>query len=372
MSILEKMSEANQLPNSWITEWKKTKKVVGYLCSYIPEEILYAAKVLPIRVTARGHSDSTLADACMSRLNCPFARYLLDMVLAGKLDFLDGIIAYNSCDHVRRMFDNWRLRHEPPFYHFLSIPHHTDALAMKWFRDELVSFKKHLEAHFKVNISDKDLLNAIKIHNKTRDLLTALYDLRKEEAPKVKGYEIAAIMTACMSMPKDQFNPLLTQLLDELKERDGYSGLPRIMVVGSLVDNPEYIKVIEDIGSIVVADSHCFGSKYYLYNVKEDQNPLNALTERYLLKSPCPRMLDEATGHEVRLNLIKDMIKTNFVDGVVFERMAMCDLWSGEIYMLQKELKELGVPTLALERDYILSGVGQMKTRSQAFIEVLR
>jgi benzoyl-CoA reductase subunit C len=372
MGLIEKMYEANDLPNSWILDWKKTKKVVGYLCSYIPEEILYAAKVLPIRVTGRGHNDTTLADACMSRLNCPFARYLLDMVLAGKLDFLDGIICYNSCDHVRRMFDNWRLRHEPPFYHFLSIPHRTDAQSLKWFHGELVSFKKHLESYFKVTISDKDLLDAIKIHNQTRNLLTALYDLRKEEAPKVKGYEVAAIMTACMSMPKDQFNSLLTQLLEELKGRDAQSDLPRIMVVGSLVDNPEYIKVIEDLGSVVVADSHCFGSKYFMQNVRENQNPMEALTERYLLKSPCPRMIDTAAGHDARFKLIKDQIKANFVDGVVFERMTMCDLWSGEIFMLQRELKELGVPTLILERDYILSGVGQMKTRSQAFIEVLR
>lgn len=373
MSVMEKFFEAaGTLPNSWITEWKKTGKVIGYLCSYVPEEIMYAAKILPIRVTARGHNDSTLADACMSRLNCPFARYLLDMVLSGELDFLDGAIAYNSCDHVRRMFDNWRLRHAPPFYHFLSIPHRTDDLAMKWFSEEIVNLKKHIESDFKVTISDAELTKAIKVYNETRSLLATLYDLRKGEAPPIKGSEAAAIMTACLSMPKDKFNTLLGQLLDELKDREGYGDLPRMMLVGSLVDKPEYVKIIEDLGSIVVTDSHCFGSKYFTGLVQEDKNPLDALTERYLLQSPCPRMIDDRTGHTTRLNLIKDLIKEYYVDGVVFERMAMCDLWSGEIFMLQKELKELGVPTLILERDYIISGVGQMKTRSQAFIEVLK
>ena len=363
---------AENLPNSWITEWKKTGKVMGYLCSYIPEEIIYAAKILPIRVTPVGHTDSTLADACMSRLNCPFARYLLDMVLNGKLDFLDGIIGYNSCDHVRRMFDNWRLRHEPQFYHFLSIPHRSDELAMKWFQEESINLLKHIESHFKVTISDTDLTNAIKLFNKTRDLLTTLYELRKGKAPPIKGYEVAAIMSACMHIPKEEFNTLLSQLLEELKESAGFSDLPRVMIVGSLVDNPEYVKIIEDLGSLVVTDSHCFGSKYFWNKVKEDKSPIDALTERYLLQSPCPRMIDDRTGHETRLDHVKSLIKEYYVDGVVFERMAMCDLWSGEIYMLQKELKELGVPTLILERDYIISGVGQMKTRSQAFIEVLK
>lgn len=373
MSIIEKMFEAaSDLPNSWINEWKKSKKVIGFLCAYIPEEIIHAADILPIRITGRGHSDSTLADACMSRLNCPFARYLLDSVLSGKLDFLDGAIAYNSCDHVRRMFDNWRFRHEPPFYHFLSIPHRTDELAMKWFKEEITNLKEHVESQFKVTISDENLTNAIKVYNEIRDLLASLYDLRKKEAPPIKGTDVAAIMTAAMSIPKDIFNNLLGQLLEELEGKEGYGDLPRLMIVGSLVDNPEYVRIIEDLGALVVTDSHCFGSKYFWNKVDEDKPPLDALTERYLLQSPCPRMLDEKSGHETRLNHVKNLIKEYYVDGVVFERMAMCDLWSGEIYMLQKELKELGVPTLILERDYIISGVGQMKTRSQAFIEVLK
>ncbi len=370
---MEKMFEAaKSLPNSWIKDWKKKGKVVGYLCSYIPEEIIHAAKILPIRITGRGHGESTLADACMSRLNCPFARYLLDMVLNGKLDFLDGIIAYNSCDHVRRMFDNWRLRHPPPFYHFLSIPHRTDTLALKWFQAELDNLKHHLETDFKVTISNENLKNSIKLYNKTYDLLEALYELRKTEAPPLTGTDAAAIMTACLSMPKESFNPLLSQLLKELEGKEGSAGLPRLMIVGGLVDNPEYVKVIEDLGSVVVTDSHCFGSKYFHGKVKENLNPIEALAERYLLKSPCPRMIDERAGHQVRLDLIKNQIKEFYVDGVIFERIAMCDLWSGEIFMLQNELKELGVPNLILERDYILSGVGQMKTRSQAFIEVLK
>jgi len=373
MSIMEKMFKAAaDLPNSAITEWKKNKKVIGFLCTYIPEEIIYAADMLPIRVTGRGHSDSTLADACMSRLNCPFARYLLDSVLSGKLDFLDGAIGYNSCDHVRRMFDNWRLRYEPAFYHFLSIPHRTDELAMNWFKKEITNFKEHIESHFKITISDENLTNAIKVYNKTRDLLQSIYDLRKRDAPPIKGTDVAAIMTAAMSMPKDELNIQLDKLLEELEGKEGYGDLPRLMIVGSLVDNPEYVRIIEDLGALVVTDSHCFGSKYFWNKVDENKPPIDALTERYLLQSPCPRMIDDATGHDTRLDHLKSLIKEYYIDGVVFERMSMCDLWSGEIYMLQKELKELGVPNLILERDYIISGVGQMKTRSQAFIEVLK
>jgi benzoyl-CoA reductase/2-hydroxyglutaryl-CoA dehydratase subunit BcrC/BadD/HgdB len=270
------------------------------------------------------------------------------------------------------MFDNWRLRHQPHFYHFLSIPHRSDELARRWFKEEILKFKEHVESHFKVTLTDEKLKNSIQVYNKTRSLLQSLYDLRKKEAPPIKGAEVAAIMTAAMSMPKEEFNNHLDQLLEELEGKEGHSNLPRIMIVGSLVDNPEYVRIIEDLGALVVTDSHCFGTKYFWNKVDETKPPLDAVTERYLLQSPCPRMIDQATGHDSRLEQVKSLIKEYYVDGVIFERMSMCDLWSGEIFMLQRELKDLGVPTLILERDYIISGVGQMKTRSQAFLEVLK
>ena len=140
------------------------------------------------------------------------------------------------------------------------------------------------------------------------------------------------------------------------------------MVVGSLLDNPQYIKIIEDLGGLVVTDSLCFGTRSFWDLVKESHSPLDALAQRYLSKISCPRMTD---GHLSRKQFILDLIKEFYVDGVIFQRMKFCPYWWGEIFMLRRELKELGVPFIDLEREYILGGIGQMKTRIQAFLEVL-
>ena len=168
-------------------------------------------------------------------------------------------------------------------------------------------------------------------------------------------------------MPKNQYNTMLQQLLDDLGSTDGISGhKARLMLVGSALDDPEWVRIIEALGGLVVTDALCFGARYFAAAVDEKRAPLEALTERYLSRVPCPRMAD---GYRARVEYIKEMVETYHLDGLILERIKFCDLWSGEAFMLRSDLKELGIPFLELEREYILSGAGAMKTRVQAFIE---
>jgi len=269
------------------------------------------------------------------------------------------------------MTDNWRFKNPPGFVHFLSIPHLGNDLSIEWFKGEIQKLKTHIENHFGVSITDEKLKHSIEIYNKTRQLLQQLYDLRKSEAPKIWGHEVTSVLSASMVYPKETFNEKLANYLNELNSKPGIESLPRIMVIGSEIDDPEYIKIIEDQSAIVVTDYNCVGTRYFTSEVKETGDPITALSERYLLKNPCPRGLGQVLGHDQRLQVIKQTLKEYSIDGVILERIKMCDLWSGETFLLDKELKELGVPTLILEREYALSGVGQMKTRLQAFLEMI-
>ena len=138
--------------------------------------------------------------------------------------------------------------------------------------------------------------------------------------------------------------------------------------IGSMLDEPEYIKVIEDLGGLVVTDSLCLGTRYFWDTIDETKNPIDAIAERYLLKVSCPRMTD---GQPKRAEFMLDMIKQFNVDGVIFQRMKFCAIWWAEVFMLRGKLKEEGIPFLELEREYVLSGAGAMKTRVQTFMEIL-
>ena len=370
MSAMEKFIEAIPLENPWINNWKKEgKKVLGYFCSYIPEEIIYAADILPIRMRARTCTDTPMGDAYMTPTTCSFTRCCLELANRNEYNFLDGIISCNCCDQIRRLYDNIRYKAPFPFHYIMGIPGYVSNTTIDWLKHEITKFKQTIEANFSVNITEEKIRNAIKIYNKSRTLLKELYSLRKQDKPPITGTDMMNIISAGVSIPREQFNELLTQQLKEIGSGDGISDFKnRLMVVGSMLDEPEYFKVIEDLGGLIVTDSLCLGTRYFWDLVDENLNPIDALAERYLSKISCPRMTD---GYLERAEFMMEMIKDFNVDGVIFERMKFCALWWAEIFMLRNTLKEEGIPFLDLEREYVLSGTGAMKTRVQTFIEIL-
>ena len=372
MTIMEKFSQAIPLANPWINSWKdEGKKVLGYFCTYIPEEIMYAADILPVRVRARtcGAGDTPMGDAYMTPTACSYTRCCLELANQNHYDFLDGIVSCNSCDQIRRLYDNIRYKAPFPYHYIMGVPGCVSDTTHEWFRHELTKFKENLEKNFEVNISDEKLKKAIQVYNKSRTLLKELYELRKRDNPPITGTDVLNIISAGISMPRDQFNDLLTQQIQELKEKDGISDYrARIMIVGSMLDEPEYMKVIEDLGGLVVTDAQCLGTRYFWDLIDENKNPIDAIGERYLSKISCPRMTGKYTERE---DFMVKLIKEFNVDGVILQRMKFCILWWAEIFLLRKRLKEEGIPFLELEREYVLSGAGAMKTRVQTFMEIL-
>jgi benzoyl-CoA reductase subunit C len=369
-ALAELLEPSTTIPGSQVKTWKEQGgKVVGYFCSYVPEEIISAAGILPFRMRGTGSTETSLADTYLSAYNCTFTRHCLDLAFNGAYDFLDGVVVINSCDHVRRLYDIWRRKMKTPFVHLLTAPHVSGNEQLGWFREELTIFKEGLEEHFGVAITPEKLRESIRIQNETRRLQRELYELRKSPSPPITGADALGVVVASTAMPKQTYNELLRRLLSELDGREGESNhQARLMLVGGILDDPAYVSVIEDLGGLVVTDSLCFGTRIFWHQVDEQaDDPMEAIARYYLEERvPCARMIGE---HPRRLEFTREMLDAFDVDGVVFQRLKFCDLWGGEGYMLRRALREAGVPFLSLEREYVLSGVGQLKTRVQAFLE---
>ncbi|MFH1624008.1 MAG: 2-hydroxyacyl-CoA dehydratase family protein [Pseudomonadota bacterium] len=372
MAALEELTElAKAIENTAVSKWKaQGKPVVGYFCSYVPEEILHAAGILPYRIKARGCAKTTAADTYLSSaMNCSFVRSCLDLALEGEYGFLDGVVSMNSCEHIRRAHDIWKRKVNIPYFHFLSVPHKTDEDAVEWYRDELDEFKKSLENAFNVTITGEALTDSIKVHNETRALLKKLYGFRRDDPPPITGAEALDVVVAATSARKEDYNGLLKRVLEELSMREGASNhRSRLMVIGSVVDDPGYIKLIEDLGAVVVTDNLCFGSRYFWEPVDTDADPLESLARSYLKRPICPRMADEIAQ---LYTYTRDMAEEFRVDGVILERIRCCDLWGGATLLLEKRLGEKGIPFLVIDREYAMSGVGQINTRVAAFLEMI-
>ena len=370
--LLSQFEEVSRtLLNSHIEEWKKQgKKVLGYNCSYFPEEIVHAAGLLPFRIRATGCTETALADSFLARANCSFARACLEQLLQGNYDFLDGAVFVYSCDHMCTAHNSWKAQGKLSLIeNIISVPHTITEYGQEWYREEISNVKEKMEQHFDVRVTDEALEEAIVAGNQTQRLQRRLYELRGSSAPPITGSQSLSVLVAESSMPKDDYNRLLKALIEELEAGEGVSGFDhRLMVSGSVIDNPAMLKIIEDTGGLVVSDTLCFGARRSFWEpIREDGDPLDALAECYYKQIQCPRMFD---SYPERFESAMELARQANVDGVILQSIRNCDLHGIDNVMLEKDFEGRGIPVLVLEREYdALADTGRIKTRVQAFLE---
>jgi benzoyl-CoA reductase/2-hydroxyglutaryl-CoA dehydratase subunit BcrC/BadD/HgdB len=357
--------------NSYIEEWKtQGKRVLGYNCSYFPEEIVHAAGLLPFRIRGTGCTETPLADAFLARANCSFARACLEHLLQGKYDFLDGAVFVYSCDHMCTSHNSWKAQSKLPLIeHIISVPHIITDYGLEWYREEISNIKENIAEHFGVTITDDSLREAIISCNETQRLQKRLYEIRGTDAPPITGSQSLSVLVADSSMPKHEYNRLLRALIEQLETAEGVSGYNhRLMISGSVIDNPAMLTIIENTGGLVVSDTLCFGaSRSFRESVREDGDPLDAIADRYFNQILCPRMFE---SYPERFHSALDIAKQANVDGVILQSIMNCDLHGIDNVMFQRDFEKAGIPVLVMEREYdALADAGRIKTRVQAFLE---
>jgi bzd-type benzoyl-CoA reductase N subunit len=371
---LERFRDINQtFPRTQeIHDFKQQqKKVFGWLCTYVPEEVIHAAGALPIRIT--GYAQETElndGNAYLYINNCSFSRSCLQMGIRHDYDFLDGIVAGSTCDGARRLFDLWVHYINIPFHFMMTVPRKYHERAHELYYDQVGQFTQALENFMGVKIADTALLHSIDVYNESRSLLEKLYGFRKLSAPPITGTETMEVLNASFRMPKEGFNQQLKQLLAELSQsQNGHQTRARLMVTGSVLNNPEFINSIESQGALVVTDELCTSTRYWSDPVVRESNepPLKAIARRYLNNFPCARMVPS----DERFNRIVGLAHDFRVDGVIAETIRYCVPYAHDLPLLNDVLKKENIPLLALDVEYGTSGSGQIATRVQAFLEML-
>jgi benzoyl-CoA reductase/2-hydroxyglutaryl-CoA dehydratase subunit BcrC/BadD/HgdB len=339
------------------------KGQIGYLCAYLPEELLSLGGQTPYRLRAPGCPGTDFADTYLGRVTCSYTRCLLEMAEEGRYDALDALVFATSCDHMRRLHDNLVYLKKPPRVINLDLPHKTTKEAVAWYAGELKRLAEFLQ------VDAAHLPASIRQRNRLRALMSALDDLREREHPPLSGSEMLSVTSGITTMPVDAGADLLEQLLGASRRDPGKSGYrARLLLVSSQLDDPAYVEVLERSGGLIVGEIGCTGASAFAGRVDERAPPYLALARRYLLRIPCPRMMEE---HGTLFDNLRRLAESRRADGVVLVAMKFCDTWGYASTLLSRRLRAAGVPVLRLEREYILAGEGQMATRVQAFLESL-
>jgi benzoyl-CoA reductase subunit C len=348
--------------------WKKAgKKVFGYFCNYTPEELIYAAGIIPVRI--RGSSENVeLADAHISSFCCSFMRSSLEQALKDRYSYLDGMVFPKTCDMTRGMYSIWTRDVKIPYYYFLPVPGRSTEAAIEFFTEELKVFKKALEKYTGQKISDNSLRQAIQVYNENRQLLHDAYKLRLKDNPPLSGSQIFGITMSGLILPKEQHNEMLRKLLKDIPSpKSAFDGRVRLMIAGNTFENIELLQAIEQSGGDAVIDDIDTSSRYFWSTVDEKAEPLRALSERYLRGIPCPCKHPA----EPRLERMLVLAKEYRVKGIIFVIQKFCDAHLYDRPWLESSLKEKGYPVLVVEHSDLGWSGGKFKTMVQAFIEML-
>jgi len=366
----EKLFETN-ISSESVKAWRASgKKAIGYVCCHVPEEIFYAADILPVRLRATNCVDSSDAEAWMSSFSCSFARSILQYLMNGTYD-LDGLVQSDGCMMPTRILDNWEHISKKDgknlFIYQIGAPRITNDTTVGYYKAELQTLADKLSEVSGKKVTDEALKAAIAKTNEVRDLIAKVYALRNEA--KVSGTEALKITLANCDLTIDEYIAALKEFIADAKNRQPIEARARLMIIGSALDNPEYIKVIEDKGGLIVADNMCFGYKAFGKQIEvDDKDVMGSLAKYYLNRISCPRSLDSRPA--LHKEIIEDC-KAYGVQGVIYQKMQNCECWGGESYYLEPDLKAVGIPMLQVEREEQMANAGQLAIRAEAFIEML-
>ena len=356
--------------HEYAREWKARTggKVLGTFCTYVPEEIIYAADVLPVRIL--GSLDpQDVSEAHIASMYCPFCRDCLAQGLQGRYEYLDGVMIAKSCMHMLQAFRSWILHLPTGYNYFMGVPalmgvtHARDFLS-----SEIEGFKASMEAWLGRTISEDDLDRGIDIVNTNRRLLRGLYELRKADPPLISGAEAATLVVASQITDKREINPMLAQILQNLPERrDGSGPGPRIMMIGSENHDLELLRLIESCGATIVIEEQCTGSRYFWNQVIPEGDRISAIAQRYISRPRCPL---KDINERQRLDHVMDLAREFNVQGALLVHQKFCAPHEFDLPHIDELLKGEGIPTYVLELDVTMHK-GSVTTRTEAFLEML-
>ena len=354
------------------------RKVIGYLSALAPIEIMTAAGVIPLRLKGNVSEAITKADAHMETIVCPFVRNVFDAALKGKYDFLDGMVLPHQCDSIDRTNDVWSYNLNLPYWHFINYPHVTDDPSIEFTQSILRIFIGTLEKFTGIRITDEALTKAICAHNENRRLMRELYSLRKSDYPLISGVEMMKVLVAAMSLPVEESSILIGSVIKEVSRREiSADARPsRIMLIGDQIDDTAIIEAIENAGASLVMDDLSIGSKMYWTDVDITSDPVQGIAERYLRKLKLPTTCVNTGNNyqdnlEARFGHIKQNIMDFKVNGVVLFIYKFCDPYGFEVPAMKSFIESTGASVLYLEDEYSSSTLPRMKTRIEAFLEMI-
>jgi predicted CoA-substrate-specific enzyme activase len=349
------------------------KKKIGYLCTYTPLELVNAAGISHVRLFKMGSTEVVASGEQITQsVFCDFTKSILGAFKEGDALYksLDKIYTFYTCDCIKKVGEAIGDFFAPSDIYILPRMRHKDT-SRDYYRTEILNFKEDLERLSGNIVSEEVVRDQIKIYNKVRILLKKISELRKRDNPPITGKDFLELIKGYYYLPPEELLKLYGQIYAKLSVvPDTGRRKIRLMMAGGIVADGDrrLLELIEDeMGARVVVEDHCSGVRNVLHTINEEGDPYKALADGYLDQSPCTRM----KPLQERVDISGEMAQEYAVDGILYVYLKFCPCYGQIKHEFFKHYQKLGIPVLEVPIDYSASDQGQLKTRLEAFIEVL-
>jgi len=375
----EGIRQVDENRHEYAKKWKATTKgkVCGFLSNMVPEEYLYAANVLPVKILPEPTTAPTLSTNHNQANRCACCHGSLEEGLRGNYDYLDGLVYIQTCIAQSLIFSSW-VMHVPIAWNYKMFgPWREIPSAEDLYRSYIKDYKSAIENWCGVSISEEALREAVSVFEENRILLSKLYEMRKKHPPLIKGSEAQQIVLASMLMDKKEHNELLRQFLkqteDALEQGNGKDKPVRVMIVGSGLSPMDFTELLEDMEAEVVVEDHCLGLRYFwdkeLGAHLDHDKPEEAIMT-YYRKRRAKCVYQEWVGDETKLRL-KNLVADYNVDAVIWLTQAFCGTWQWIVPEGLSMFESMGVPVLKLERGRTIIK-GKVRPQLEAFLSQVK
>lgn len=358
---------------------EKGLKCVATTCENVPEPLLNLPGAFSVRLRAPRTGSIDMGTYYLTSFLCEYTRALLERAIEGGYDFTDCIITPDGCSMMNRCVENMELlrtmNKDGYFYDYMEIPMKADDNGLNLY---VLQCKNHilnpLAKSFGIDTSDEAIRKAVAEHNEVCRIINELGEFRKEENPKITGYEFHILTMATYVAPKYLLIDKLRETLLEVQNREPDAKnkyRARVVLVGSEVDDVDVVKLIEEAGAYVCADRFCYGSLPGRNEIvlTDDEDALTQVCRQYMYRAQCPRMMNNAKIKE-RREYVAQLAEDYKADGIIYQQMKFCDPWAYERTVGTQVMRnDYKYPVLSVDRPYAIGTSGQMRTRVQAFVE---
>ncbi|HMM54631.1 MAG TPA: 2-hydroxyacyl-CoA dehydratase [Candidatus Desulfobacillus sp.] len=347
--------------------------VFGHFPVYFPEEIVHAAKLLPVNILGGGNRlELKIADARMGSFICSICRSTTELGLDGTLGDMVGFMTHPICDAAKHLAGIWSRNVPNQLSGILYLPQNVNSPgAARYIASEYQRFRGELEKKIGHEISDEALRESLKIYNENRRMIRELYRIKREEPWKVSAPEAYLLVRARTRMPCEEHNVLLERALECIHKRNmPAQDKPRIVFVGGFCEQPplEMIEAMDD-NCYVVDDDLLIGLRWFTEDVPLTGDPIWALAESYIIRSEAsPVQHDENKPKE---GYLYDMVKKSNADGAILTAAKFCEPGLDEQIAWSKHFDELNIPYLVLEFEEKMTSFEQMAMQMETFAESL-